>query len=144
LEVATRGITQLTISQLSASNWRPVVGGSFAAIYASNWTAALLPVALIEFPAADLRAPTSDVNATSGLALMTSHSYFFAGWQCRGAGYAQRYIQPVPYLLPINVLEDFSKPLSLSFRLMGNILADELTIAVLATLVPFIVPVPVM
>ena len=34
-------------------------------------------------------------------------------------------------LLPINVLEDFTKPLSLSFRLFGNILADELVVAVL-------------
>lgn len=33
--------------------------------------------------------------------------------------------------LPINVLEDFTKPLSLSFRLFGNILADELVVAVL-------------
>lgn len=33
--------------------------------------------------------------------------------------------------LPINILEDFTKPLSLSFRLFGNILADELVVAVL-------------
>ena len=38
----------------------------------------------------------------------------------------------------------FSKHLSLSFRLLGNIMADELTIAVLASLVAFIVPVAVM
>jgi F-type H+-transporting ATPase subunit a len=36
----------------------------------------------------------------------------------------------VSILLPINVLEDFTKPLSLSFRLFGNILADELVVAV--------------
>ena len=48
------------------------------------------------------------------------------------------------YLLPINLLEDFSKPLSLSFRLFGNILADELVVAVLVSLVPLFVPIPVM
>lgn len=37
----------------------------------------------------------------------------------------------VSILLPINILEDFTKPLSLSFRLFGNILADELVVAVL-------------
>ena len=31
--------------------------------------------------------------------------------------------------LPINILEDFTKPLSLSFRLFGNILADELVVS---------------
>ena len=47
-------------------------------------------------------------------------------------------------MLPINLLEDFSKPLSLSFRLFGNILADELVVAVLVSLVPLFVPIPVM
>ena len=40
-------------------------------------------------------------------------------------------------------LEEFSKPLSLSFRLFGNILADELTLSVLYGLVPVGVPIPV-
>ena len=41
-------------------------------------------------------------------------------------------------------LEDFTKPLSLSFRLFGNILADELVVGVLVFLVPLILPIPVM
>ena len=40
-------------------------------------------------------------------------------------------------------LEEFPKPLSLSFRLLGDILADELTLAVLYGLVPLGVPIPV-
>merc|ERR1712054_294833 len=44
----------------------------------------------------------------------------------------------------INILEDFTKPLSLSFRLFGNVLADELTVSVLTLLVPLIVPLPIM
>jgi hypothetical protein len=47
------------------------------------------------------------------------------------------------YLVALNLLEEFSKPLSLSFRLLGNILADELTLAVLYGLVPIAVPIPV-
>ncbi|CAK0822642.1 unnamed protein product, partial [Prorocentrum cordatum] len=39
---------------------------------------------------------------------------------------------------------DFTKPLSLSFRLFGNVLADELTVAVLTFLVPFVIPLPIM
>ena len=46
--------------------------------------------------------------------------------------------------MPINVLEDFTKPLSLSFRLFGNILADELVVGVVLLLVPLLVPVPLM
>ena len=44
----------------------------------------------------------------------------------------------------INILEDFTKPLSLSFRLFGNVLADELTITVLTSLVPLVIPLPIM
>ena len=47
------------------------------------------------------------------------------------------------FLFPLNILEEFSKPLSLSFRLFGNILADELTLSVLYGLVPVGVPIPV-
>ncbi|KAL9990560.1 ATP synthase subunit a [Helianthus debilis subsp. tardiflorus] len=62
----------------------------------------------------------------------------------KGLSYFGKYIQPTPILLPINILEDFTKPLSLSFRLFGNILADELVVVVLVSLVPSVVPIPVM
>ena len=47
-------------------------------------------------------------------------------------------------MLPFKILEDFTKPLSLSFRLFGYILADELVVGVLVFLVPLILPIPVM
>jgi F-type H+-transporting ATPase subunit a len=81
-------------------------------------------------------------NTTVALALLTSVSYFYAGLSKRGLGYFRKYVEPLPFLLPINILEDFTKPLSLSFRLFGNILADELVVAVLCSLVPLIVPIP--
>jgi F-type H+-transporting ATPase subunit a len=71
-------------------------------------------------------------------------AYFYAGFSKRGLGYFKKYIEPTPVLLPIAILEDFTKPLSLSFRLFGNILADELVVAVLVLLVPLFVPLPVM
>ena len=47
-------------------------------------------------------------------------------------------------MLTFKIIEDFTKPLSLSFRLFGNILADELVVGVLVFLVPLILPIPVM
>ncbi|KAF6154189.1 hypothetical protein GIB67_016441 [Kingdonia uniflora] len=58
-------------------------------------------------------------------------AYFYAGLSKRGLGYFGKYIQPTPILLPINILEDFTKPLSLSFRYFGNILVDKLVVVVL-------------
>ena len=44
-----------------------------------------------------------------------SIAYFYAGLSKKGLGYFGKYIQPTPILLPINILEDFTKPQSLSF-----------------------------
>ena len=73
-----------------------------------------------------------------------TRSYFYAGLTKKGLNYFKRYVSPAVFLLPINILEDFTKPLSLSFRLFGNILADELVVAVLVALVPLIIPIPIM
>ncbi|KAL4270857.1 hypothetical protein AHAS_AhasUnG0048000 [Arachis hypogaea] len=97
-----------------------------------------------DLPHGELAAPTNDINTTVALALLTSVAYFYAGLSKKGLAYFGKYIQPTPILLPINILEDFTKPLSLSFRLFGNILADELVVVVLVSLVPLVVPIPVM
>jgi F-type H+-transporting ATPase subunit a len=124
--------------------WLPYIGTLFLFIFACNWSGGLLPLKLIELPEGELAAPTNDINTTVALSLLTSLSYFFAGISKKGLGYFKRYLEPTPILLPINILEDFTKPLSLSFRLFGNILADELTVSVLVLLVPLFVPLPIM
>ena len=124
--------------------WVPYISTVFLFIFASNWAGALIPWKLIHLPEGELAAPTNDINVTVALALLTSLSYFYAGISKKGIGYFARYVQPTPILLPINILEDFTKPLSLSFRLFGNILADELVVSVFALLVPILIPLPVM
>jgi F-type H+-transporting ATPase subunit a len=147
MEFALEYIRQLAkehIGEKEYRPWVPFIGTLFLFIFVSNWSGALLPWKLIHLPAGELAAPTGDINTTVALALLTSLAYFYAGFRKRGLGYLAKYIEPQPFLLPINILEDFTKPLSLSFRLFGNILADELVVGVLVLLVPFIVPIPVM
>ena len=124
--------------------WVPYVSTVFLFIFGSNWAGALIPWKLITLPEGELAAPTNDINVTVALALLTSLSYFYAGLSKKGIGYFARYVSPTPILLPINILEDFTKPLSLSFRLFGNVLADELVVSVFALLVPIFIPLPVM
>jgi F-type H+-transporting ATPase subunit a len=124
--------------------WVPYVSTVFLFIFAANWAGALIPWKLIQLPEGELAAPTNDINTTVALALLTSLSYFYAGISKKGLTYFTRYVQPTPILLPINILEDFTKPLSLSFRLFGNVLADELVVSVFALLVPILIPLPVM
>ena len=146
-EYITEFIRDLAKTQIGEEEylpWVPFLGTIFLFIFVSNWSGALFPWRLLEIPNGELAAPTNDINTTVALALLTSIAYFYAGLRKKGLGYFKRYIQPAAFLLPINVLEDFTKPLSLSFRLFGNILADELVVGVLIALVPLVVPIPLM
>jgi len=124
--------------------WVPFITTIFLFIFVSNWSGALIPWKLFEIPAGELAAPTNNINTTVALSLLTSLAYFGGGLAKKGLGYFARYVKPTPILLPINILEDFTKPLSLSFRLFGNVVADELTVGVLCFLVPFVIPLPIM
>lgn len=146
-ELVTEFIRDLARTQIGEEEylkWVPFLGTLFLFILVSNWSGALLPWHVIEIPNGELAAPTNDINTTVALALLTSISYFYAGIRKKGLGYFKRYVEPAAFLLPINVLEDFTKPLSLSFRLFGNILADELVVGVLVALVPLVIPIPIM
>jgi F-type H+-transporting ATPase subunit a len=147
MEYALEFVRDLAKNQLGEKEyrpWVPFIGTLFLFIFVSNWGGALIPWKLIKLPSGELAAPTNDINTTVALALLTSLAYFYAGLSKKGLGYFKRYIEPTPILLPIAILEDFTKPLSLSFRLFGNILADELVVAVLILLVPLFIPLPVM
>nr|AYJ22306.1 ATP synthase CF0 subunit IV [Avrainvillea sp. HV04061] len=136
-----RDLANTQIGEDDGSRWVPFLGTLFLFIFVSNWLGALIPWKFIRLPNGELAAPTNDINTTVALA---SLAYFYAGLQKKGLNYFKRYISPAIFLLPINILEDLTKPLSLSFRLFGNILADELVVGVLITLVPLIIPIPIM
>lgn len=147
MESAVEFVTDIAKDQLGESfykEWLPFVGTLFFFIFGCNWAGAVIPWKLIRLPEGEFAAPTNDINTTVALALLTSFAYFYAGLTKKGIGYFKRYVEPIPLLLPINILEDFTKPLSLSFRLFGNVLADELTITVLTSLVPLVIPLPIM
>ena len=110
----TRDLSKTQIGE-EYGPWVPFIGTMFLFICVSNWSGALLPSKLIELPHGELAAPLNDINTIVALALLTSVSYFYASLSKRSLGYFGKYIQPTPILLPINILEDFTKPLSLSF-----------------------------
>jgi len=125
MESALDFVVDIARNQLGESfyrEWIPFIGTLFLFIFGCNWAGAVIPWKLIELPEGEFAAPTNDINTTVALALLTSFSYFYAGLSKKGLGYFKRYVNPIPLLLPINILEDFTKPLSLSFRLFGNVL----------------------
>jgi len=93
-----------------------------------------------------LRAATADLNLTIGLALVAVFSIQYFGFALLGAHYAGKFISfksPIMFFLGIlELVSEFSKILSFAFRLFGNIFAGEVLLAVMAFLMPFIVPLP--
>nr|YP_009746875.1 ATP synthase CF0 subunit IV [Plagiogyria euphlebia]QII42521.1 ATP synthase CF0 subunit IV [Plagiogyria euphlebia] len=147
IEYVLESIRDSTRTQMGEEEyrpWVPFIGTMFLSISVSNWSGAPFPRRIIQLPHGELAAPTNDINTTVAPAPPTSVAYFYAGPHKRGLSYFGKYIQPTPVLPPINISEDSTKPLSLSSRPFGNILADELVVAVPVSPVPPIVPVPTM
>ena len=89
-----------------------------------------------------LPAPTSDVNLPLAMALIVIPWVHIESLRARGIkGYFKHYTQPYAALAPINVIEEITKPITLTFRLFGNLFSGGLMIAVMTTLLPiFVVP----
>ena len=85
--------------------------------------------------------PTSDLNTTLGLALMIVVLVHILGVVNKGpVRYFKHFFEPyVPFVI-INIIEEIAKPITLSFRLFGNILAGEILLLILGMLVPYVVP----
>jgi F-type H+-transporting ATPase subunit a len=146
-EVVYELVKSIALTQMGPSYYSqflPFVAPIFLFVLGSNLSGALIPWKLIEIPSGEFAAPNNDINTTACLAILTSLAYFSAGFKIKGIGYFKRYIKPAPFFLPINIVEDFTKPLSLNFRLFGNVVADELTVTVICSLVPLIIPLPIM
>ncbi len=78
------------------------------------------------------RPPTADLNVTVSLALMTFFMTQGFGLASKGlGGYLKGYLEPLPLLLPINIIGELSNPVSLSFRLFGNMLGGVIIMGLL-------------
>lgn len=97
-----------------------------------------LPFKLIHLPEGELASPTNDLNTTLAFALFVLFYYIYKGVKAKGIGYFKHYVQPVWFMTPFNIMEDFTRPLTLSVRLFANILAGEILIMVLAVLISVI------
>ena len=99
-----------------------------------------------------LMAPTSSINVTLGCALTVFVYYHIQGFREQGIGpYLKHFAAPpgvpilmAPIMLPIELISHLSRVLSLSLRLFGNIFGEELVILILFSIVPFLVPLPML
>lgn len=77
-----------------------------------------------------LRPPTADLNTTMGMAVMTFFLIHGSGIWKKGAWtYMKGYAEPFVFMVPLNIMGDLATPISLSFRLFGNIVGGVIVIA---------------
>ncbi|WP_456469776.1 F0F1 ATP synthase subunit A [Caminibacter sp.] len=89
--------------------------------------------------------PTGNVNLTLTLALIVFLYYHYEGIKAQGLGhYIAHFAGPVkwlaPLMFPVEILSHLSRIISLAFRLFGNIKGDDLFLAVLLMLAPWVFP----
>ncbi|MGH3874531.1 MAG: F0F1 ATP synthase subunit A [Pseudonocardiaceae bacterium] len=107
----------------------PLAIALFFFILISNWLA-ILPHAWESY----VRPPTSDVNLTFALGLFVMILVWVTGIRIQGKHYFKHFIEPYPILLPLNIIEELVKPITLSLRLFGNILAGTVMVGVIGLL----------
>jgi F-type H+-transporting ATPase subunit a len=142
----------------SSSRWRGYVAlilGFFLMILVANWIGLLPGVGTIGITHVDeagheamiplVRPASADLNFTLGLAIVSFVMFVYWGIKANGAGgYVKELMgEPLymaPLMLPINLISEFSRLISLSMRLFGNVFAGEVLLATMIALAPILVP----
>lgn len=137
LELFVEAILNL-IEDMSPGNGRkflPLVG-TLALFIGTSDVAGLVP---------GLKSPTSDFNTTLALALIVFFAVPFYGIRTRGLkNYLKSYLSPSPILAPFHIISEITRTVSLALRLFGNIMGEEIIIAILFLLSPLFLPLPMM
>ncbi len=139
-ETVVEQVCDLTDSAIGPEGRRfvPLATALFLFILTCNWIEIIPSGHNPEwFPA-----PTADVNLPLAMALTVFVLVQYWAVKTRGiGGYFKHYTKPYLALLPINIIEELTKPITLTFRLFGNLFASVLMVAVIAALLPiYIVP----
>jgi F-type H+-transporting ATPase subunit a len=133
----------------AAARHVPIFASFFILILFCNWSGLLPPVGKVE----ELRAPTSDVNITIGLALVAFVYFEVQGFRALGLGYLSKFF-PVRefrsgigagliamFVGAIELMLELVKPVTLSMRLFGNIYGGEVALGVVTALTISVIPV---
>jgi F-type H+-transporting ATPase subunit a len=119
----------------------PICGGIFVFILIANLMG--------QVPG--LGSPTSNINVTLGCALTVWLYYHIQGIRAQGAGkYLLHFVFPpgvpkwmAPLMLVIEPISHLSRVLSLTLRLFGNIFGEHLVVLIIASIIPFLLPLPI-
>jgi len=133
LEFAIGGLVNLVTDTMGEKtvkrmpNIIPYIGSLFLFFACSNLIGLL-----------GLRSPTTDLDTTAAWALITFFMIYYAGVKFNGIGYFKGLLEPMPALLPLNIIGELAKPISLSFRPFGNILGGAVIMSLLYSFLGYV------
>ena len=129
------GLTADALDAEQAKKYGPLVCALFLFLLISNWLG-IVP---------HLEEPTKDLNTPLSLGLMGFVIAHYAGIKSKGfKAYAKEYFQPIFFMMPLNVIGELAKIVSISFRLFGNIMGGSIIILVVSHLTYSIVLPPLL
>lgn len=144
-------IERVTNNRERALTYFPLLATLFLFIAVNNWLGLLPGVGSITVVTSHgtaplLRGATADLNTTFALAMISVVvTQIYAIRRLGLFTHLKKYISLNPVLLFVGILElvsEFSKMISFSFRLFGNIFAGEVLLVVISSLAPVIAPLP--
>ena len=119
------GLTEDALGKELAKTYAPLICALFMFLLLSNWLG-IIP---------HLEEPTKDLNTTFGLGIMGFFIAHYAGIKSKGfKAYIKEYFQPIFFMMPLNVIGELAKIVSISFRLFGNIMGGSIIILVVSYL----------
>lgn len=137
------GLTETMISN-DGKKHVPLVASLFLFIITANLMGQL-PLRLIHLKTGELASPTNDINLTASLAIIVLIYYSFMGIKQKGFKYFLHGFTFIDIILAlVEILEMFTRPLTLALRLFANILAGEILITALLGMFAYFLPLPIM
>lgn len=138
LEMAITKMRNFFAENMGESNTRryfPVMATFFIFIIVSNYSG-LLPGAGKGFAV-----PTASLSTTLGLGVVSFLTTQMVGMKSRGVkGYLKTFLTPFALMLPLNLLEQITRPFSLALRLYGNLYGEEMVTEQLTHILPLVLP----
>jgi len=113
----------------------PMIGTLFLFILAANWCS-LIP---------GVEPPTAHIETDAALGLIVFVAIFYFGIRARGLiGYLKTFAEPTFIMIPLNIVETFTRTFSLIVRLFGNVMSGVFVVGIVLSLAGLLVPIPLM
>ena len=120
------GLTEDALDRDLAKKYAPLICALFMFLLISNWIGAI----------PHFHEPTKDLNTPLSLGIMGFFIALYAGIKAKGfKHYAKEYFEPIFLMMPLNVIGELAKVVSISFRLFGNIMGGSIIVLVVSYLI---------